>query len=62
MRTLLLLIAFAIVLAGCTTEDESTPTGDEGIGSSGAEGTGSGGEVNTSTGIDDVDTDYPTAG
>lgn len=54
MRTLLLLTASALLLAGCfypgpeeAGPAESSPTGDEGIGSSGVDGTGSAGVTNT---------------
>ena len=51
MRTLLLvgLLGLATLAAGCLggDADESTVTGDEGIGSSGVDGTGSGGVTNT---------------
>jgi len=47
MRAILLLLAFATLLAGCAGPEgagpsESTGTGDEGVGSSGASGTGAG--------------------
>lgn len=46
MRAILVLLALGVAVAGCLLEpDESTPTGDEGIGSGGAEGTGSEGEI-----------------
>lgn len=46
MRALLVLLALGVAAAGCLQEpDESTPTGDEGIGSGGVEGTGSEGEI-----------------
>lgn len=46
MRAILALLALGVAAAGCLQEpEESTPTGDEGIGSGGVEGTGSEGEV-----------------
>ena len=39
MRVLALLLLAAALAAGCITEDESTPTGDEGVGSSGTNAT-----------------------
>ncbi|HET6403614.1 MAG TPA: hypothetical protein VFH78_03115 [Candidatus Thermoplasmatota archaeon] len=53
-RTLLALAVAAAALAGCMGyANESTPTGDQGVGSSGVEGTGSAGD---STSCPDVDT------